>query len=297
MFSALFSIMFPLFVLVAGGYFLSRLIRLSEETLVRIITDFFMPMLVFYSLYSADMEPAAIGKVAAASAVVLAVLLAVSALYAFLAKAEARSFIPAVIFMNSGFLGIPLMKLWGGLPAMNLVLVYDQIQTLFIFTLGILIVTGGFSSNGARQMLRSPMLWAILAGFLFHFLGIPVPALLLKTLEFGGAGTPALAAFALGCSLSKTQVSLSVHLAAGILLRVVLGFLLGLGAALLFRMEEPGRTVVIVASSLPSAVFSFILPARYGVKPNLAAPLVLITTVLGFLTIPLAFYLAALLAR
>jgi predicted permease len=198
--------------------------------------------------------------------------------------------------MNSGFLGIPLMKLWGGLPAMNLIVVYDQIQTLFIFTLGILIVTGGFSARGARQMLRSPMLWAILAGFAFRFADIGLPHVLLQTLEFGGAGTPALAAFALGCSLAKTQMSLSIHLLAGFLMRVALGFLLGVAVSILLRMEDPGRTVVIVASSLPSAVFSFVLPARYGVKPNLAAPVVLITTVLGFLTIPLAFYLATLLA-
>jgi predicted permease len=296
MLSGLLSIMLPLFVLVAGGYALSRLTRLSDETLVRIITDFFMPMLVFQSLYSTDMEPAAIGKVAAASATVLGVLLLASAGYAYLTRTEARSFVPAIIFMNSGFLGIPLMKLWGGLPAMNLVVVYDQIQTLFIFTLGILIVTGGLSPGGARQMLRSPMLWAILAGFFFHFAGIPVPALILRTLEFGGAGTPALAAFALGSSLSRTKIDWTPHLAAGFVLRVVLGFLLGLAASALYRMEGAARTVVIVASSLPSAVFSFVLPARYGVKPNHAAPLVLITTVLGFVTIPLAFYLAALLA-
>ena len=294
--AGLFSVMLPLFALVAGGYGLSRLVRLSDETLVRVITDFFMPMLVFHSVYVTDVDAGAIGKVAAATALVLAGLLIVSALYAYLAKAEPRSFIPPVIFMNSGFLGIPLMKLWGGFAAMNLIVIYDQVQTLFIFTLGVLVVTGGFSARGTRQMVRSPMLWAILGGFLFHFLRIPVPAVILRTLEFGGAGTPALAAFALGCSLSRTRLSLGIHLAVGVLFRVVVGFLLGLGVALLLRMEGTARSVVVVASSLPSAVFGFVLPARYGVRPNHAAALVLVTTVLGIVTIPLAFYLAELLA-
>jgi len=139
------------------------------------------------------------------------------------------------------------------------------------------------------------MLWAIVAGFLFHFLEVPVPAVILDTFEFGGAGTPALAAFALGCSLTRTRIAVSVHLAVGILLRVALGFLLGLGAALVLRMDDPARTVVIVASSLPSAVFGSVLPARYGVRPDHATPLVLATTVLGLVTIPLSFYLAQLL--
>jgi predicted permease len=294
---SLLSIMLPLLVLVCGGYFFARLAHFSGETLVRTVMDFFLPMLVFHSLYGMDTEPGEIGKVALASALVLAALLAVSLVYARLAGADARSFVPPVIFMNSGFLGIPVMKLWGGLAAVNLVVVYDQVQTLFIFTVGILIVAGGFSASGVKQVLRAPVLWAILAGFLFHFLRIPLPGLVLKTLEFGGAGSPALAAFALGCTLHKTELSLNVHLIAGVLMRSALGFLAGLGAARLLRLESTAASVVIVASSLPSAVLSSVLPARYRVKPNLAGPIVLATTVLGILTIPAALYLAAKLSR
>jgi predicted permease len=140
--SGLLSIILPLLVLIAGGYFFGRLARLSEETLVRTVMDFFLPMLVFASLYGMDSKPSEIGLVAAACAAILAVLLAASALYARLSGAEPRSFIPAVIFMNSGFLGIPVMKLWGGLAAVNLIVVYDQVQTLFIFTVGIMVVGG-----------------------------------------------------------------------------------------------------------------------------------------------------------
>jgi len=293
--SGLLSIILPLLVLIAGGYFFGRLARLSEETLVRTVMDFFLPMLVFASLYGMDSKPSEIGLVAAACAAILAVLLAASALYARLSGAEPRSFIPAVIFMNSGFLGIPVMKLWGGLTAVNLIVVYDQVQTLFIFTVGIMVVGGGFSLSGLRQMLRSPLLWSILAGFLFHFLRIPLPTVLLSALEFGGAASPALAAFALGCSLNNTKLDFNIHLVVGVLLRTVLGFLAGLGAVRLFHLTGAARTVVIVASSLPSAVLSSVLPARYGVKPNLAAPIVLLTTVLGLLTIPAALYLAELL--
>jgi hypothetical protein len=293
---SLLSIILPLLVLVAGGYLFGRLARLSEETLVRTVMDFFMPLLIFRSLYGMQSSAAEVGLMAAASAAVLALLLAVSALYARLARAEPRSFIPAVIFMNSGFLGIPVMKLWGGLAAVNLVVVYDQVQTLFIFTLGILIVSGGFSLGGLRQVLRSPLLWAIFAGFLFHFLRIPLPAVILDTLEFGGSASPAMAAFALGCSLNGTRLALNLHMAVGTLLRTAFGFLAGLAVTRLFHLADPGRTVVIVASSLPSAVFSAVLPARYGVKPNLAGPITLMTTVLGILTIPAALYLATLLA-
>lgn len=297
MLSGLLSVILPLVVMVAGGYLFGRLARLSAETLVRTATDFFLPLLVFHSLYTMRSDAAEVGKVAAACVVALALMLAAAILYVRLSGAEGRSLIPAVIFMNSGFLGIPVMKLWAGMDAVSLIIVYDQIQTLFIFTLGILIIAGGFSAGGLRQVVRAPLPWAIAAGFLLHFLRIPLPALALTALEFGGAAAPALAAFALGCSLNGTPLTVNAHVVAGVLLRTAWGFVAGLAAAALFGLRGDARTVVIVASSLPSAVLSSVLPARYGVKPNLAAPVVLLTTALGFLTIPAALYLSALLGK
>ena len=44
-------LMLPIIILAAGGYFLARRFSVSEDSLVRIIIDFLMPMLVFYALY------------------------------------------------------------------------------------------------------------------------------------------------------------------------------------------------------------------------------------------------------
>jgi hypothetical protein len=49
------------------------------------------------------------------------------------------------------------MELWGGNEAMNLILLYDRIQGIFLFTLGLLIITGWFSRKGLLNMLRSPI--------------------------------------------------------------------------------------------------------------------------------------------
>jgi len=88
-----------------------------------------------------------------------------------------------------------------------------------------------------------------------------------------------------------------VHVVVGVLLRTVAGFAFGLAAAALFGLQGPARTVVVVASSLPSAVLASVLPARYGVKPNLAAPVGRLPTARGVVPIPAALYLEALLRR
>lgn len=285
-----FLILVPLIFLALGGYFLSELYSLSEDTLIRIVTDFFMPILIFYALYTSDIDLAKTLTLLGAVTIVLAVLFLVSQVYCRLFKLDFKAFAPPILFMNSGFLGIPLMKLWGGFAAMNVIVIYDQIQTFYIFTMGIVIVTGGFTLTGVREMIKSPLLWAIVAGFLFKHLEIPVSQNLVETLGYCGAGAPALATFALGCSLRKRRVTADIHLLSGLVFRFVFGFLAGWAATAFLNITGMERTVVLVASSLPSAVFSVVLPLRYGIDARFAGSLILISSILSVFIIPIVFY-------
>lgn len=289
-----FLILLPLIFLALGGYFLSTFYSLSEETLIRIVTDFFMPVLIFYSLYTSDINFAKTLKIFWAVSFVLAFLFIVSLIYCRWFRLDFKAFSPPILFMNSGFLGIPLMKLWGGFAAMNYIVIYDQIQTFYIFTLGIIIVTGGFTLVGIKEMIKSPLLWAIVGGFFFKHLAIPVPENIITTFGYCGAGAPALATFALGCSLKKRRVVADTHLFSGLMLRFVFGFFAGWMATEILDITGMERTVILVASSLPSAVFSVVLPLRYGINARFAGSLILASSILSIFIIPLVFYFCSL---
>lgn len=177
---------------------------------------------------------------------------------------------------------------------MNYIVIYDQIQTFYIFTLGIIIVTGGFTLVGIREMIKSPLLWAIAAGFLFRHLSIPIPENLIEAIGYCGAGAPALAIFALGCSLKKRKIIANTHLLSGLIFRFVFGFLAGWIATAVLNISGMERTIILVASSLPSAVFSVVLPLRYGINARFAGSLILASSLLSIFTIPVVFYLAGL---
>jgi len=262
---------------------------------VKVITDFLMPLLIFRALYISDIGGREVLGLAGVCTFVVAVLLILSLAYCRIFRVEVRGFVPPVIFMNSGFLGIPLMKLWQGTAAMNLIVIYDQVQTLYIFTLGILIIAGGLTLKGFRGMVRSPILWAILAGFAFRFSGLRLPQVVLTTMEFGGDAAPPLAAVALGTALGSTSLRLDRHLAAALLFRFAGGFFAGLAGCFLLGISGQARTVALVASSLPSAVFTSVLPLRYGVRADFAGSMVVISTLLGIFTIPFSFFLAGIL--
>lgn len=76
------------------------------------------------------------------------------------------------------------------------------------------------------------------------------------------------------------------------MLRFVGGYLIGYLAAMAFGLTGLTRTVVIVATALPSAMFTSILPLRYGLPNQFASTMVLASTLLGVITIPLSFALA-----
>ena len=218
----------------------------------------------------------------------------ITLIYGKVAGKDIRGIALPVIFMNSGFLGFPLMQLWSGNEAMNIIIVFDQLFGLFLFSLGFVILGGGFNMKGLRVSLQSPILWAAVLGFLFHLLAIPVPKTVLETCRFAGAAAPPLAAFIVGVSLSTQRPRLDAAVVWGIILRFVGGFALGLAAVYLFRLEGLTKTVVLVASALPSAVFSYVLPARYGIEASEAMSIVVISTALSVVTIPLSFLLATL---
>lgn len=287
-----FMQMLPILLLTLGGYVFARLYVIDLDSLVVIISDLFMPSLIFISLYKSDIHASLVFDLAGATTLVVALLALSSFLYATAFKLDKRSFMPSLIFMNSGFLGIPLMQLWGGTPAMNLIVIYDQIQTIYIFTLGILIITGGMTKKSLGTIVKSPILWAVFAGFFFRFTAIPIPSALVTTFEFGGGAAPPLAAFALGVSLKSTKWHLDRHIAGGLAIRFVGGFVFALLATRIFGITGLSRSVVLVASALPSAVFTSVLPIRYGVRSDFGSTMVIISTVLGIITIPVSFLLA-----
>ncbi len=287
------TILLPLLILIGGGYLVGKVYSLSEGPLVRVVTDFFMPLLVFYSFCTVRIPPDEIGRLAGAVTFVVMAILGISWLFCKMMDLKLQAIAPPLIFMNSGFLGIPVMKLWGGLAAMNLIIIYDQIQTFYIFTLGIIIVTGSFSLKGLKEMIRSPLIWAILLGFGFNIGNVQVHNSLLGAMKFCGDAAPPLATFAIGITLNRYKLSLNSAVIVGIFLRMVLGLAFGMLAASIFGFSGQGAVVVSVASGLPSAVFSVVLPLRYGVDSKFASSVLVLSTLLSLFALPFMFFTAA----
>lgn len=297
------NVLAPLIFSVLCGALMGFWRKLRPEPFVTAVMDLFMPALVFETLLTTRTPAAEMISAGLASAVVIAFLFVLCLLARPMLGRPLRAFALPVLFMNAGFLGIPLMDLAFGADAVGRIVVYDQVQSFFMFSLGIWIALDRPAGGGADPVgilresfsafLREPLIHAIWLAVVLRWTGWTVPTPLLRPIQFVGSVTPPLALFALGLRLSAVPIrSLSDpavlrHLAAILLLRFAGGLACGYLAAGLLSLEGLTRDVVLIGSALPSAVFSYVLAERYNAEPDLAAVAVFSSTILYLPLLPL----------
>lgn len=300
-------ILAPLFLCIVAGVVFGRWRKIGPELFVAAVMDLFMPALVFDALLTADVSLGQMLTSGISSALVIGFLYGLCLLTHFVLGKEnwpLRRFALPVLFMNAGFLGMPLMSLAFGPEAVGRIVVYDQVQSLFMFTLGIWVAAPRQSSRSVVReslaaFLKEPLIYAILAGIGLRWAGVRAPESILIPIRFLGSVTPPLALFALGLRLASTPLkflaspAIQKSLVLILLLRFAGGWACGTAVAAVLSLDGLTRQVVLIASALPSAVFSYILAERYQAEPDLAAAAVFTTTILSLPLLPVFLRLSA----
>ena len=281
----------PILVVTLVGYLMGRWTTLDAKTLATVAADVFIPALMFISMATTDLDTSLISSLIGSSIFITAALLLVAFIWAKLAKQEASKTVPSLVFMNSGFLAIPLMKLYGGALGMNMIVIFDFSQSFAMFTIGVFIITGGFHASSIKAAFSTPIIWATVLGLTVRAIGLPIPESIGRIFHYAGEGGPALATFALGVSLKEFKPTFSKEIISALAVRFIGGFLIGLLASHLFALEGMAKVLVTVTSALPSAVFTSVLPIRHNKDAHFATTMVILSTLLGIITIPISFAL------
>ncbi|GLT12837.1 malate transporter [Sulfitobacter porphyrae] len=197
---------------------------------------------------------------------------------------------------NTGFLGVPMLALLLGPEAVGPVLLALAIDLVVFSSLIVILITGSRGGLAPMQMLRpiglglirNPMIVAIVLGFVWSGLQIPIPDPMNDFLSIlGGAATPG-ALFAIGASLALTQPE-RIHIAGWLsFCKLVLHPLFVAFAALFLFGVDPFKAGVIIAvSALPVAGNVYMLAQHYGVAPVRVSTAILLSTAVSILTVSL----------
>jgi predicted permease len=283
--SDIIAVMAPVFLIAALGYGWARAeLPYSGPFITTFMINVATPCLVFATLLRLRFEAAELATVAGASLACLALCAAVAFTILRLSGHSLRVYLPALIFPNSGNMGMPLCLFAFGETGLGLAVVFFAVLAVAQFTLGPAIAAGRVD---LRQMVRTPLVHAVALALLLQLSGIALPRWAANTTELLGDCAVPLMLLSLGVALARLRIAGLGRALAMSALRLSLGFVVGLTVATVLGLEGTLRGVVILEAAMPVAVFNYLWAVRYDTAPEEVAGMVLGSTVLSFVTLPL----------
>jgi hypothetical protein len=263
---------------------------LERERLTDLIMQIGAPCLAFHGLVSVDVDPRLMLGMAGATALSLACFAGLGAAALAAARLPLRTFLAPVVFGNTGNMGLPLSLFAFGEAGLALALCVYAVAAVIQYSLGIAIWSGELSLGA---MLRTPLTVAVLLAVAVIASGWDVPDWLLNTTQLLGGFAVPLMLLSLGMAIGELRITRLRRTAGVAVLRLGMGVALGFALAELLELDGVARGVLVLQSSMPIAVFNYLLAQRYGRSPDEVAAAIVVSTLLSFALLPVL--LAALL--
>ncbi len=146
--------------------------------------------------------------------------------------------------------------------------------------------------KGLMSGLRSPLLWAPILGCAVALIGRPLPTIVTSSLNFIGSATSGVAVFAVGLSLAAHPVTFTRAVFAGSIARVTVQTACLFLLARLFHVSGPIYREALICCSFPPATTAPLLAAKYGSSEAESASVLLVTTILLAVTIPVLLFVS-----
>lgn len=284
------EILLPIFAIVAVGFFYGRKHRPEMAVANRINLDVFLPALVFSTLAgkSYALKEDGLLALAALLAILLPGLLAWPV--ARLIGVSPRTFVPPMMFNNSGNIGLPVALLAWGEGAVPVAVVFFLVVNLLHFSLGARMLDRQAKLLG---LWRIPVLAAALAGLAVGLLQWTLwPPVMMAIKLLGDISIP-LVLFALGVRMTNVSLSdwkLSFFAA---LFRPLVGMAAAWGVIVVLGLTGRDAAMLLVFGGLPPAVLNFMFAERYHQEPARVASMVLLGNLVALAVLPVALVLSA----
>ncbi|WP_417792669.1 AEC family transporter [Terasakiella pusilla] len=284
MFSEIFSILAPVFVCVGIGYGWSKSGRAFDTPMVTtIVTYFATPSLVFYALSKVELDTSMLWDMGIAALAANVAFAVIGGIILAIFGLPQRAFLQALTWPNVGNVGLPLCLLAFGDEGLALAVAFFTVYVVLQLTVGVAFVSGSFTP---KSLIKMPIIPATILASLFLFTDLTVPEWLFNTTKLVGDLTIPLMLFTLGVSLASLQVG-SLKTAFGLsVLRLGMGFGVGVGLAYILGLSGPAAGVVILQCAMPAAVFCYLFAQLYDQRPQEVAGLVIVSTFMGFVALP-----------
>jgi len=283
------TIIFPVFAIVAAGYLYARRKRPDMAFANQLNMDIFVPALVFSALANKSFDLTAYGSLVAGGLIVILGSGLLTWPLAKLLKVDIRTFLPPMMFNNSGNMGLPLMLLAFGEQALPAAVVLFFIENLLHYSLGTWMLD---HRAKLTNLWRVPVIAASLLGLAVSLLKFELwPPLMIAIKMLGDVSIPLLL-FSLGVRLTRSGAQDWKIGLIGAAACPLAGMALAWIAAPLLGLQGEQRAMLLIFGALPPAVLNYIFAELYHQEPEKVASIVMVGNVAALLFVPLALAIA-----
>lgn len=200
----------------------------------------------------------------------------------------------AVVFSNTGFMGIPLVQGIVGDRGVIYASFGVVVFNLLCWTYGYSMISGGARLN-LKTVLLNPGVVGLAIGLPIYFLKLQLPGVVTEPLGYIADLNTPLAMLVIGTYIARADLhsfisDMSVYKVSFLRLIVVPAILLGL--LILMRPEKDLFMATMVQAATPVAANTVLFAVQYKRDSELASKLVAVSTVLSIVTIPVLTIIA-----
>ncbi len=299
-----FNVVFPIFLMMALGFFLKKIRLVSEATVKQInnvVFRVFLPTMIFKNVYDSKIEEVLNSRLILFAA--LCVLGCIALLFAIVPLIEKQNsrrgvLIQGIFRSNFVIFGLPITQaLCGATVSGAASVLIAMIIPIFNFFAVISLEVFHSSKPNLGKVLKgivtNPLIIASILGLLINFVGVTFPRVIETAMGSVASVTTPLALIMLGASINFGTVGRNLwHIIGGVGARLVLVPAVCLSLAVFvfgFRGQELAILLALFAS--PTAVSSFTMAQQMGGDDELAGQLVMFGTTACVITMFLWIFL------
>ena len=215
----------------------------------------------------------------------------VGIIFLLLLKKDFISELPPLILPNTGNMGIPICLFAYGTAGLGVASAIASVIILLHFTLGVLLAKKSFSFE---ILIKNMPIYGIIVSVIFLYFEWDVPGYLENTTFLLTYATIFLVLMSLGIALSRLKVVSWTHASILGAVRVIIGPLIGFGLIKFLNLNGFAAGVLLIQSCMPSAVLTYLVGSMYSERKvvDSVASVIVTSTVMSFITIPIVVYLS-----
>ncbi|WP_462406384.1 AEC family transporter [Gracilibacillus sp. Marseille-QA3620] len=295
---AFFNVLIPVFAIFILGYIGEKKIGFDPKSISAMSLYIMTPVLVFKTFYTnivnIDYLYITVFALTLCIALILIIYL-ISYIRGYSIK-EKCGLILGSVFMNNGNYGTPVALLLFGAAGFDYAVILMVIQTIVMATVGIYFAARGSDIGGGFKdtlgvVMRMPIVYGALAGWLFQVTGITIGSSFMTTIDLvGNAAIPTIM-LVLGMQLAKISLKNVERekILYAVMIKLAAAPVIAWEIAYFLPVDTLLKQLMVIMAGMPSAANTTMYAIQFNTEPEFVSVCTFVTTVLSLISLPVLF--------